>query len=130
MTISARYLFATLEPMHWLDYPMVKLGTTEVTALSLAKIGFWIMAVLAANVLIRHFAVRRVLRALGHMPAGQLPLIDNARFHAFLVRPCSRLSPANGTQSALASTWAIVRRQGAPINPVSTRLLAPLRQVA
>lgn len=54
-------LAAALESLRWLEYPLIRFGETEVTVLALAKIGFWIMAVLGANALLRHFAVRRVL---------------------------------------------------------------------
>src|SRR5688500_1855556 len=46
----------------WFDYPLIRLGDQVITILTVAKITFWITAVLVINVVFQRMVLRRVLR--------------------------------------------------------------------
>ncbi|HVU25219.1 MAG TPA: mechanosensitive ion channel domain-containing protein [Opitutus sp.] len=54
-------LFAESYPEHWLDYPIVRLGSATLTLLVVLKVLLWIVGVLAADVFIRRLLLRRLL---------------------------------------------------------------------
>ena len=58
----------TAEVESWFDYPLIRLGDQVITILTVAKITFWITAVLVINVLFQRMVLRRVLR---HTRLGQ-----------------------------------------------------------
>lgn len=60
MNTSTNVLFSGLQQV--LDYPLVKFGPTEFTPLSLAKIAFWLMLVLALQYFLRRMIVQRLLK--------------------------------------------------------------------
>jgi small-conductance mechanosensitive channel len=53
----------------WLKRPILDIGDSAVTALSLVKIGFWLVLVLALNILARRLLVSRLLRRT-HLDPG------------------------------------------------------------
>lgn len=52
---------ATVAALEWLDHPIIHLGSTELTILSIVKMLLWLFGVIAVNALLRAFVVRRVL---------------------------------------------------------------------
>jgi small-conductance mechanosensitive channel len=60
-------LFAAAPPTadeveRWFDYPLLRLGDDTITVLTVAKILFWITAILILNVLFQRMILRRVLK--------------------------------------------------------------------
>jgi small-conductance mechanosensitive channel len=53
--------FAAVSVAEWLAYPILRLGDAEFTVATVLKFFLWIAAIVAANVLLRRFVVRRVL---------------------------------------------------------------------
>lgn len=53
---------AAAEVERWFDYPLIRLGDQTITILTIAKILFWITAILVLNVLFQRMILRRVLR--------------------------------------------------------------------
>ncbi|MEO6244049.1 MAG: mechanosensitive ion channel domain-containing protein [Opitutaceae bacterium] len=47
--------------MPWLEYPLINLGDSKVTVLTLGKIGFWFVFIIALNVFVRRLVVRPAL---------------------------------------------------------------------
>jgi small-conductance mechanosensitive channel len=54
-------LAALFDFEHWFNYPLLKLGTQEITVLTLATIVFWIVAIFVVNSILQKFVLRRVL---------------------------------------------------------------------
>lgn len=52
---------AAQEVERWFDYPLLRLGEQTITVLTIAKILFWISAVLVVNVVFQRMILRRVL---------------------------------------------------------------------
>jgi small-conductance mechanosensitive channel len=50
------------EVERWFDYPLIRLGDQTVTVLTLAKIFFWITAVIVLNILFQRMVLRRLLK--------------------------------------------------------------------
>ena len=50
------------EVERWFDYPLIRLGEQTITILTLAKIAFWIIAVLVLNIVLQRMVLRRVLK--------------------------------------------------------------------
>lgn len=53
--------FAAISPPSWLEYPLFKSGESVVTPLTILMIAFWLFLILGLNVLVRRFAVKKVL---------------------------------------------------------------------
>ncbi len=69
MMPSLLSFFAALDPVGWLNYPLIRLGDATLTILAVVKVIFWISAVLVANVFIRRFVLKRLL-ARTHFDPG------------------------------------------------------------
>ena len=69
MKPSVSALLAAIDPIGWLNYPLIRLGDATLTILVVLKVIFWVFAVLVANVLIRRFLLKRLL-ARTHFDAG------------------------------------------------------------
>jgi len=53
---------ATEEVERWFDFPLIRLGDQTITVLTIAKVLFWITAILVLNVVFQRMILRRVLR--------------------------------------------------------------------
>lgn len=53
---------AAAEVERWFDYPLLRLGEQVVTVLTVAKIFFWVTAILVLNFVIQRVVLRRVLK--------------------------------------------------------------------
>src|SRR5438445_6059892 len=61
MTLLPLPLAALVEAAPWMKYPLVNLGDTSITVLSIVKIVFWVIVILVLNLIIRQMVLRRVL---------------------------------------------------------------------
>jgi small-conductance mechanosensitive channel len=66
--------FAAASISEWLAYPILRLGDVEFTVLTVLKFFLWIAAIAVANVLLRNFIVRRVLRRTRFDPGLQFAI--------------------------------------------------------
>ena len=53
---------AAEEVERWFDYPLIRLGDNTVTVLTVAKVLFWIVAILVLNLIFQRLILQRVLR--------------------------------------------------------------------
>jgi small-conductance mechanosensitive channel len=67
-TLCSAPILATIT---WLHHPLIEFGDSAVTMLSLVKIVFWFVLVLALNVLVRRLVVSRLLRRTHFDPGLQ-----------------------------------------------------------
>ncbi len=70
-TICSAPILATIT---WLQHPLIEFGDSAVTMLSLVKIAFWFVLVLALNVLVRRLVVSRLLRRTHFDPGLQFAI--------------------------------------------------------
>jgi small-conductance mechanosensitive channel len=61
-TLFAAATATAAEVERWFDYPLIRLGEQTITILTLAKIAFWIIAVLVLNIVLQRMVLRRVLK--------------------------------------------------------------------
>lgn len=61
MNLQSQFSFSVINPTFWLNYPLLQLGDMTLTVLVVLKVVFWVVGVLASNILIRRFLLRRLL---------------------------------------------------------------------
>jgi len=67
-------IFADLDFTGWLDYPLLKLGNSTITPLSLGTLVFWIAAIFVLNSVLRRFIVQRLLQRTRFEPSVQFAI--------------------------------------------------------
>lgn len=68
-------LFLTIENgFAWMDHPLVKVGGSMFTVLSLLTIAFWLAAILLLNALVRRLVVKRLLARTNFDPSLQFAI--------------------------------------------------------
>jgi small-conductance mechanosensitive channel len=72
--ITTLYSAPILSAVSWLQHPLIEFGDSAVTMLSLVKIAFWFVLVLALNVLVRRLVVSRLLRRTHFDPGLQFAI--------------------------------------------------------
>jgi small-conductance mechanosensitive channel len=75
----------TSEVEHWFNYPLIRLGEDTITVLTIAKVLFWIAAVLILNLVLQRVVLRRMLKFTRLNEGLQFAIAKMAGYTAVIV---------------------------------------------
>lgn len=81
MIVPNNSSLALIDPMSWLEYPLLKIGGSTITMLTLSTIIFWIAMILLLNAFFRRFFIGRLLHHTRLEPGLKFAL---TRFFGYL----------------------------------------------